>query len=461
MTAVETAINSVGKAVGSFHPSAMPPLARVHYRREAVAWLLISTMMGAVAAGVVGVIAKNAFAGSVSEKWLNIAVALLTGAGAYAHLSSFLWASLSHGRNKIRFLTGLQIAAAGLVAMIALAPTTGWGLVMFTVGAVLTQICWSGVVTLRSTVWRANYARNARAKMAGKIATFQAFAMAGSSLLIGLAMRTNPDAFHLLYPLAAVFGLAGAGLYSRMRMRGHRALLAAEKREEGGRSQARSLRHLWRVVRRDQPFQYYLVLMMILGFGNHMANAPLVIMLRDVFDYGYLAGILITASIPIIMMPLSIPIWAPMLDRMHIADFRAVHSWMFVLTLGVLLLAATLHLPALLWVAAVLRGLAFGGGVLGWNLGTHDFASDADASLYMGVHVTLTGVRGLVAPILAVGLYHQLNTYRDGAGQWVFAVCLGLVIIGAIGFVLLKRRMAADERVIEIAEAASPRDAVQ
>jgi hypothetical protein len=438
----------------------MPRLARVHYRREAGAWLLISMMMGAVAGGVVGVIAKNAFAGAVPEKWLNVAVALLTGAQAYAHLSSFLWASLSHGRNKIRFLTGLQVAAAALVAMIALAPLTGWGLVMFTVGAVLTQSCWSGVVTLRTSVWRANYARNTRAKIAGKIATFQALAMSGSALLIGLAMRTNPDAFHLLYPLAAVLGLTGAGLYSRMRMRGHRALIAAEERDEEGRTQSRSIRHLWRIMRSDQAFRSYLILMMILGFGNQMANAPLVIMLRDIFDYGYFAGILITASIPIIMMPLSIPIWAPMLDRMHIADFRAVHSWMFALTIAVLLLAVSLHLPGLLWVAAVLRGLTFGGGVLGWNLGTHDFATDANASRYMGLHVTLTGVRGLIAPIAAVGLYDLFNAWHEGAGRWVFAICLGFVTIGALGFVLLKGRMSRDPYVAEVARTAPARDGV-
>jgi MFS family permease len=459
VTAVETAINSVGKAVGSFHPSAMPPLARVHYRREVGAWLLLSTMMVAVAGGVVGVIAKNAFAGAVEERWLNLAVALLTGAQAYAHLSSFLWASLSQGRHKIRFLVGLQVAAGLLVGLIALAPVNGWGLLIFTGGAVLTQACWSGIITLRTAVWRANYARNARAKVMGKIATFQAITMAVTGLLIGLAMRHNPAAFHLLYPLAAVFGLAGAGLYSRMRMRGHRALRAAERREPGGRLGAVSPRQLWRIVHRDRPFRLYLILMMILGFGNHMVNAPLVIMLRDVFGYGYVVGILITTSISMIIMPLSIPVWARMLDRRHIVEFRAVHSWMFALVIAVLLLAVMLRLPALLWVAAVLRGVAFGGGVLGWNLGTHDFASDADASRYMGVHVTLTGVRGLIAPVLAVGLYDMLNSFHAGAGRWIFAICLGIVIIGAMGFVLLKRRMAADERVIEIAETA-PREPV-
>jgi hypothetical protein len=52
----------------------------------------------------------------------------------------------------------------------------------------------------------------------------------------------------------------------------------------------------------------------------------------------------------------------------------------------------------------------------------------------MGVHVTLTGVRGLLAPVGAILLYD-----RFGSGKWVFAVCLALNIIGAIGFVALAR----------------------
>ena len=69
VTPVDTAISSVRAAVGSFHPASMPRLARAHYRREAVAWLLISTMMGAVAGGVVGVIVKNAWRGPADVWW--------------------------------------------------------------------------------------------------------------------------------------------------------------------------------------------------------------------------------------------------------------------------------------------------------------------------------------------------------------------------------------------------------
>ena len=118
---------------------------------------------------------------------------------------------------------------------------------------------------------------------------------------------------------------------------------------------------------------------------------------------------------------------------------------MFVITIAVLLVAVVARIPALLWIAAILRGFAFGGGVLGWNLGHHDFASAERSSSYMGLHVTLTGLRGLIAPIVAVSLYELFKQLHDGAGGLVFAVCLAEVAIGALGFVLLSRAMLGEE----------------
>ena len=81
--------------------------------------------------------------------------------------------------------------------------------------------------------------------------------------------------------------------------------------------------------------------------------------------------------------------------------------------------------------------------MLAGNLEHHDFAPLADASRYMGVHVTLTGARGLLAPLLAVGLYELLNGVSDGAGAWVFGVCMALTATGALGFGFMHRAMTA------------------
>jgi len=76
---------------------------------------------------------------------------------------------------------------------------------------------------------------------------------------------------------------------------------------------------------------------------------------------------------------------------------------------------------------------------LAWNLGHQHFAPPNRDAEYMGVHVTLTGVRGLLGPLLAVEIYRRLAPVGWGSG--VFAVCAACNMIGMIGFIFLARRM--------------------
>ena len=77
----------------------------------------------------------------------------------------------------------------------------------------------------------------------------------------------------------------------------------------------------------------------------------------------------------------------------------------------------------------------------------------------MGVHVTLTGVRGLIAPFAAIGLYEMLNGLHAGAGAWVFAVCLILTATGALGFGLMRRSMATPAEMIAVDSASRAQSA--
>ena len=417
----------------------MPLLSRVHYRRELIAWSLLPVALGAAEGGVAGVLAKSAFEGTVRPVTLSLAVAVLQGAPALANIVSFLWAAVGHGRHKIRLIAILQVLMTLLVAMIALAPRSSWGLGILVIGAVGARMSWAGVITLRSTVWRANYPRHARATLAGKLATVQAMLMAATAFGIGQAMNFDDQAFRIVYPAAAGIGLIGAIVYSGMRMRGHRALIRAEK--AGSESTASLFNPLqWRaVLLADTKFRRYMTCMFIFGGGNLMVGAPLILMLKDRFQFNQSTSVAIMTTIPLLLMPLSIPLWSRLLDRVNILRFRAIHSWAFVCTTTTVLIAALTLQPWLLFVGAALKGVAFGGGVLAWNLGHHDFAPVEKTSQYMGLHVTLTGIRGMLAPIIGVSLYEALEWLTPGGGAWVFAFCLGITLIGAIWFVLMRR----------------------
>lgn len=438
----------VRSAIASFHPRSLPPMLRASYGRELVAWWFLPIMLGAIEGGVISVIVKKAFAGlsSISEGQLNFAVAAVTAAPSLANITSFMWASATHGRSKIKFITWLQITTAVCVAAVALAPRNLFGLVLLTAAVYAARICWTGVILIRTAVWRNNYPRADRTRIAGKLASVQAVVLCIVAFLLGLAMDWDDESFHWLFPLAALGGLVGTTIYSKVRLRGQKRLARAER--AGAQIEQPSMNPLsvWRVLAGDPLYRRFMITMFVFGLGNIMLIAPLAIILQEVFQLGYWPSILITSAIPDITMPLAIPIWARLLNRCHVVQFRSMHAWAYVsASLGMLVAVTTGH-AWVLFFTAVLVGIADGGGVLAWNLGHNDFAKDHNASQYMGVHVTLTGIRGLIAPFLGVGIYQLLEQWQPGYGVWTFAPCLFLNLLGAIGFGLMWKQMSRTNR---------------
>jgi hypothetical protein len=92
----------------------------------------------------------------------------------------------------------------------------------------------------------------------------------------------------------------------------------------------------------------------------------------------------------------------------------------------------------------MLQGVAGAGGAIAWNLGHLDYAPAHRTTEYMGVHVTLNGLRGLLAPLAAVRIYTWIDLRWPGQGYWVFGVSVALCVMGALMFVRLSRTMGPD-----------------
>jgi hypothetical protein len=430
-------------AIASFHPRALPPMLRASYSRELLAWWFLPLMLGAIEGGAMGNIVRRAFdqAPGVSTPMLNFAVAAVVASPSLANITSFIWASLAWGRDKIRFIVGLQLATAACVGAVGFTSESGIGLLTLVGLVIASRMAWTGVITLRTTVWANNYPRADRTRIAGRLATVQAIVFAIVGVGVGKAMDWNERSFHVLFPLTAVGGLIGVWIYSKVRLRGQRRLARSERAAAAHHSLTINPFSVLRLLAHDARYRRFMTFMFIFGLGNLMLTAPLAIVLQEKFHVGYTAGILITTTIPAIIMPITIPLWQPLMARSHIVQFRSIHAWTFVSASLVFLLAAWTMWLWLMFVAAVITGVAYAGGVLAWNLGHQDFAPPGRDAQYMGVHVTLTGIRGLMAPFLAVGIYQLLDSGASGAGVWVFAVCLALNVVGALGFLIMAREM--------------------
>jgi MFS family permease len=247
-------------------------------------------------------------------------------------------------------------------------------------------------------------------------------------------------------------GVYGNTIFRGVRLRGGRRLAERERAETGeariSANPARTaalahdaLRTNWRVLVDDGAYRTFMLWMFVFGLGNLMIGAPQAIFLEDKLGASYLQAILATTVVPLLVMPLAIPVWARLLDRVHVVRFRAIHGWSFVAAAGVMWLAASQEQLWLFYVAGACLGIGFAGGSIAWNIGHQDFSTPEQDALYMSVHVTLNGIRGAIAPFVAVGLYAWLDA--RGAAALTFATCFAVNVVGALGFVWQWRGMRA------------------
>jgi hypothetical protein len=409
------------RTIDSFRPASMPAMARHSYRRELLAAAFLPWLVAIVEGGVIGVIVKKSFDGVVGDTPLNYAVALLTAAPAFANITSFVWVRLTHGKHKIRSVNALQIVVATLICLLAVAPRSPIGLVMVLACAVGARVCLAGVVTLRATVWRLNYAKPVRARMTSRITVVVTIVLASVGGLVGLAMDRDPDSFRLLAPVSAVLASVGIWSWSKIRVRGHKRLLREEMESEGdGRPSFNPLRML-DLLLTDRRYGFFMLCQFLIGVGNLMLIPVLVVVVKDVFDLDYFRSILVTHMIPILVMPLIVTQWAKLLDAWHIATYRALHSWLFVIMAGLMFASVRTDAIWLLYAAVVVRGVAFAGGALAWNLGHNDFAQDPLAPRVAPEHGHLLAVgldpreRGPHAVVLDVPLSRRRRRCRSSS----------------------------------------------
>ena len=420
-------------------------MSRATYRRELLSWTLLAVALGGVEGGITGVIVKNAFAGAVAPMTLNFAVAAVTGASALSHILSWVWAGASQGRDKIHLLITIQVLTCVSLLLIAAAPINSMGLALVIAGAVLARFFWSGVTTIRSSVWRANYPREMLATMSGRLVTVGALLRGVVGIVVGVAMDWDARAFRGVYPVLAAVGITGALAYRRMRMRQQKRLLAVERENRRAEGNLINPLRLMRLLKGDDRFREYMSLMFVFGSGNLMLMAPLIVILNDHMHLSQLQQMLVTSSIPLLTMPLAIPAWARLLDTRHVIHYRAKQSWAGTLMIVAVLIAVVTRTEWLLWVSAVLYGVSQAGGMLGWNIGHHDFAPPERATQYMSVHMTLTGIRGIMMPLAGVALYQLVEFASPGHGPWMMLAPLALNLAACVGFVRASRRLRATE----------------
>lgn len=440
-------------------------MTRQSYRHELAVAMTMPVAIAMVEGGVAGVLAVKVF--GVHE----MVLALITAAPMFANLTSFIWARLGRGRNKVHVIVAQQVALLVLLCAIAALPAGDAGGLALAGVVVASRCLLSGIITMRSTVWRQNYPRHLRGRITGRLVLIAALIVTVVSTVVGLVLDANPHAFRIVYPVAALVASAAVIAMSRVRIRGWRVLRDYEMRPaiqptpHGEQmpvyeyDPADAKPSIWSVLKHDRTFRTYMTWQFMAGMSNMMCEPPLTYMVSDQtqLNQPFVVSTILVTSLPMGLAMLSLPVWARLLDRMHITRFRVRQAWWWVaaqvlMGIGGLLAFGLGGVAAGVLVIAVGRfvlGISRGGGLLAWQLGHNDFASRNLTAVYMGAHLTLTGIRGAFTPFLGMALYAGWDPLRLGSttlipgfagiGPWVFFVAAVLSLTAAVGFYRLSR----------------------
>ena len=418
-----------------FRVPGLDPAVQRSYRREQLTELTLPIALSLLEGGFVAVVAAKAFD---VPPWV---IAVISAAPMFGNLSSFIWNRIATARPKVPMVTVLQVLVLLCVAAIAVSPRSGAATWVLLGSVILGRVLIAGILTVRSVTWSLNYERALRATVTARLQALASLMVVVSTSVAGLVLDAHPENFRWLYGAGAVLGGLGVWAFRGVRVvreKRHQVLERRGQRDPSNRNAFLA------ILRADPRYARYQLHQFISGAAAMMLEPPLVYLVTRQIGASYVASIGIVMLIPFLLNLATMPLWARYLDRVHVAEFRARQNSLWVIGVVVMFWGALTLSLGWLALGRVITGITNGGGSLAWQLGHNDFAPRDQLSAYMGIHVTLTGLRGAFAPFLGMALYLGWDAKgyvpgSTGLGAWLFLLSALLGLVAWRGFHLLQK----------------------
>ncbi|MBX3731486.1 MAG: MFS transporter [Verrucomicrobiae bacterium] len=354
--------------------------ARITFRQDCGRMVCAGVLESAANTFLLLIAVKNLAAGATGK-------ALVAAGGSVGLLVSPVAVLLvtACGWNATSGVARLFLVGAAACALAAAFPTLG----IFVPAGMVAMTMSSAVIPLMTQVYHDNYPESDRGRLYARSFMLRIGAALLFSWTGGRFLDWRPDGFPML-----LLAFAAAFLVSAW----------AVRRIPSGplpRSAGSHPLHALRFVRDDRLFRQTLIVWMFMGFANLMM-LPMRIEYLGNPAYGLAKSAatiaVLTGVIPNLARLVMNPVWGWLFDRINFFALRIALNIGF--AAGILAFF-TSDSTAGLVTGAVIYGISNAGGDVAWGLWVTKFAPPERIADYMSVHTFLTGVRGVVAPLVA------------------------------------------------------------
>ena len=358
-----------------------------------------------------------------------------------SNLISLWWGKLlehSSSLKKFFILTGF----VGRLSLVGMLWVTGYYQFLF---IMLILFSFNALISpAQNSIYQLNFSKENRGSVFGYVSSIGTLVLIITSYYAGKFMDLDDNNFRVIFALIAIAGL----IYSLIM-----AMIKVDKKK----TPYVTKNHLHEIFIKP----------LTMGFCLLKKNKTFAIFQRNFFLYG-VGFIIILPAIPLylvdviqmsysqifwaksILAEIGVLLFAPLAgkisDRVNPAFFNFLAFGMLSIYPIILILSSffvgTIYARIIVYIAFFLFGLAMSMIIISWNISSIYFAKGNDVSMYQSVHVTLTGIRGLIIPPLGLLIMKFMGL------RTLFAFSSFMLILGSL--LSLKLYFSMDKKGSEI-----------
>jgi hypothetical protein len=255
-----------------------------------------------------------------------------------------------------------------------------------------------------------------------------------ATFLFGILLDRDPYAFTYIYPVTGVLGMLSLFFLSA---------IPYEKIDPLPRSGffasiGKSVANMYNILKRDKPYRDFEISFMLYGFAFMSTFAVITIFFDRELHLNY-SSVAFYKNIFNVLAIILLPLFGSLIGRM---DPRRFANYAFAAFIGYIFFVGFtkyfsvytevlgLRIYFSLLIGVMCNGLFMAMISLIWYIGSAYFSESSNAADYQSVHMSLTGIRALVSPLLGVLIYELAG----------FTITFLLAILALLGAVWVNTR---------------------
>jgi len=260
------------------------------------------------------------------------------------------------------------------------------------------------------------------------------------TFVYGWWLDVNPGAYTIVFPFIAIIGITSVHLLSMIPYQNKDVVI----KRTFLRAVKDSMQRMVDLVKNNKPYMHFELGFMIYGFAFMSTIAVITIYYDEVLHLNYSSVAFYKNSYNILAIVL-LPFFGKLLGRLDPRKFAVITFGSMLLYILALALTEYFQAYIEIWnlkiyfmmlVYILFHGVFAATMSLLWFIGSAYFGKDEDAGDLQSVHLSLTGVRAIFAPLIGIVFYQILGF------SWTFGIAIFSLLIAILLMIWSYKRSA-------------------